>query len=108
MASKQRAKTHVKIGVAIVVDVFHPRTAGRRDDDRIRVVGLKIRRNAKWQTLASPFVGALRTFCPLGIKRELSGCYLLCTLCKWRKQRGIHRCHGYQLQYLVAFSVAVD
>ena len=107
MAGEQRAETHVKIGVAIAVDVFHPRTAGRGNNDRIGVVSLKTRRHTEGQTLASPLVGALRTFCALGIKRELSGCYLLCTLCKWRKQRGIHRCHGYQLQYLVANSVAV-
>ena len=60
---EQRPETHVVVGVAIAVDIFHPAALSATHHDGMRVIGLKAGRHAHGHHLASTFGSRLRTLC---------------------------------------------
>ena len=60
---EQRPETHVVVGVAIAVDIFHPAALSAAHHNGMRVIGLKAGRHAHGHHLASTFGSRLRTLC---------------------------------------------
>ena len=73
VTDEQGAEAHVVVGVAIAVDVLHPRTLGAAHHQRVRVVGLETGRDSEREHLAGSGVGSLRASCAIGVGRQLSG-----------------------------------